>query len=265
MPEASDSGKGMGLFMALGVVGVLVVSAGVWWVVAHKAAKKTRPPAVTTWSSSATRYRAQLGESIQYQCSPGGRARSVWGSGPYTADSSVCTAAVHAGLISFSKGGTVTITISKGQHRYTGSRGHGVKTSSFGHYGGSFYFKAATPELPGSARPAGPARATWTTTPATHRQQRGRRFEYHCPPGGSSGKVWGSGPYTLDSSVCNAAVHAGVITRSKGGRITVKIAKGRSAYSGSSRNGVTTSRWAAFHTSFHVIGTPTPEALPTPP
>ncbi len=77
--------------------------------------------------------------------------------------------------------------------------------------------------------------------------------------------MWGSGPYTLDSSVCNAAVHAGVITRSKGGRVTIEITKGLGQYPGTSKHGVTTSRWAAFHTSFRIIGTPAIDDLPTPP
>jgi len=47
--------------------------------------------------------------SVMCRCESGGALGSVWGSGPYTADSSVCSAATHAGVIGIDGGG-VTIT-----------------------------------------------------------------------------------------------------------------------------------------------------------
>lgn len=266
-PDDSGGGKGTWVAMTVAMVLVFIVTAGVWWLVAHKSAKKVRPPTVTTWSTSATRYRSHLGESIPFQCPPKGRAGSVWGSGPYTDDSSVCTAAVHAGLITLAAGGEVKITVSQGQDSYPASQRHGVRTSAFQRFSGSFYFKRAAPTPVEGARPtvSRPFVATWSTSPAKQRNKLGRRFEYRCPPNGTGTNVWGSGPYTLDSSVCNAAVHAGVITRKKGGRVTIEITKGHSQYAGSSRHGVTTSRWKAFHTSFRIIGAPAVNALPEPP
>lgn len=54
-----------------------------------------------------------------------------------------------------------------------------------------------------------------------------------------SGIVWGSGPYTDDSSLCKAAAHAGIIPLS-GGNIKFQVINGQSQYLGSNRNGITT-------------------------
>jgi len=62
----------------------------------------------------------------------------------------------------------------------------------------------------------------------------------------SSGSVWGTDFYTDDSNICKAAVHAGAIP-ANGGTITVRAEAGLASYSGSTRNGVTTSdygRWS---------------------
>jgi hypothetical protein len=52
-----------------------------------------------SWFSTAVQYRGEDGRRVQFACPSPGEARSVWGSDIYTDDSSVCTAAVHAGLI----------------------------------------------------------------------------------------------------------------------------------------------------------------------
>ena len=67
--------------------------------------------------------------------------------------------------------------------------------------------------------------------------------------GAESGSVWGSGPYTSDSNVCVAARHAGVIDASGGG-VSAYAVDGQSAYPGSEQNGVTTSTWGSYGSSF---------------
>jgi LCCL domain len=72
-------------------------------------------------------------------CPAHGSAAPIWGTTLYSDDSSVCAAAVHAGLISFATGGTVTIRIQPGRSAYTGSSSHGVASQSVGRPG-SFQF-----------------------------------------------------------------------------------------------------------------------------
>jgi hypothetical protein len=79
---------------------------------------------------------------------------------------------------------------------------------------------------------------------------------------GASGAVWGSGPYTADSTVCLAARHAGAI-REAGGTVTVRMLPGQQRYAGSSRNGVTTLDFGSYPASFEIGAAPAaPAAAP---
>ena len=67
-------------------------------------------------------------------------ARFLTGDGTYTDDSSVCTAAVHAGLISLARGGSVTVQIRAGLSSYVGSTRNGVTSKSYGGWPGAYVF-----------------------------------------------------------------------------------------------------------------------------
>lgn len=94
----------------------------------------------------------------------------------------------------------------------------------------------------------------WGLNAAEHRGRIGEFVEYACPGGGALGSVWGTGTYTDDSSVCTAAVHAGAISRSSGGAVTIEILGGLASYCGSTRNGVTSRDWGNWIGSFRVLG-----------
>jgi len=70
---------------------------------------------------------------------------------------------------------------------------------------------------------------------------------------GTGGAVWGTDIYTDDSNICAAARHAGVITAA-GGAVTVKNGPGRSSYTGSSRNGVTSYSYGYWPGSITLTG-----------
>uniref|UniRef100_A0A7S1MH63 LCCL domain-containing protein n=1 Tax=Neobodo designis TaxID=312471 RepID=A0A7S1MH63_NEODS len=56
---------------------------------------------------------------------------TVWGTGPYVADSCVCRAARHAGVIqSGSNPGCFKVVLKPGADKYDGSEAHGVKSYS---------------------------------------------------------------------------------------------------------------------------------------
>ena len=67
----------------------------------------------------------------------------------------------------------------------------------------------------------------------------------------SSGSVWGTGPYTLDSCACEAAVHAGIIGDG-GGLFKITKAPGQDSYSGSTANGVTSCGYGVYHASMSI-------------
>ena len=63
------------------------------------------------------------------------------------------------------------------------------------------------------------------------------------------GTVWGSGPYTSDSSLCRAAKHAGR-WREDGDRVTVYLRPGQARYEGSEENGVKSEDYGTWESSF---------------
>ena len=199
------------------------------------------------WSANAVPFRARTGERFVYTCPGGGTVGNVYGSGLYTDDSSVCTAAIHAGLISLAAGGTVTIEMRAGASSYTSSARNGITSRGYGGWPGAFAFPAAaggtttaaaTPTT-ATGTVAAAVAASWSSDTRSYRSRVGSTYRFTCPAGGRTSTIWGSGTYTDDSSVCTAAVHAGLISLARGGSVTVQIRAGLSSYVRSTRNGVT--------------------------
>src|SRR5262249_15593312 len=65
---------------------------------------------------------------------------SVWGTGVYTSDSTIAVAAVHAGLLKVGQTGIVKVQIVPAQASYMGSTQHGVTSSPYGPWNGSYQF-----------------------------------------------------------------------------------------------------------------------------
>jgi hypothetical protein len=205
----------------------------------------------TTWEASATSLNGKEGETLTLACSPGGAAHSVWGSDIYTSDSSICTAAVHSGLITYQQGGTVTIELRPGRDLYGSSERNDVATSAYGPYQQSFVFK--TPNTDAVVRDAEEQTSIlWSSTAGMVRFDSGRPYKFKCPAGGREGSVWGTDIYTIDSSICTAAVHAGKFALDTGGSVTIELRPGESAYKGSTRNGITTIDYGPYGNSFVV-------------
>ena len=90
------------------------------------------------WRATAVDHRADVGEQFSYECPARGEASNIWGTDLYTDDSSVCTAGVHTGTITFEEGGSVTIEIRAGADEYVPSERNGVTSLVYGPWGGSF-------------------------------------------------------------------------------------------------------------------------------
>jgi hypothetical protein len=76
------------------------------------------------------------GQRSTYTCPPNCDPKTfdsrIYGTDIYTDDSSVCVCAVHAGLISFAQGGTVTVQVKRpGLNKYTGSTRNGVTSNNY--------------------------------------------------------------------------------------------------------------------------------------
>jgi hypothetical protein len=205
--------------------------------------------APTTWEANATSLNGGSGQTFTLACSPGGTAHSVWGSDIYTSDSSICTAAVHSGLITFQQGGTVTIEMRPGRPVYGSSERNGVTSSAYGAWQSSFVFK--TPNSDAVVRAAEEESALlWTSNAGMLGAENGTTWKFKCPANGKEATVWGTDIYTIDSSICTAAVHSGKIQLDSGGPVTIELRPGESSYQGSARNGIKTNDYGAYGRSF---------------
>jgi hypothetical protein len=187
------------------------------------------------WVATAANY-DRSGRRYVYTCPAHGTVNEIWGTGTYTNDSSVCTAGVHAGVITLTAGGTVTIEIRPGLGSYRSSNRDGISSQSYGRWAASFVVLGKA--LPGG-NDDGYGGNDWSAVATVYRGKNGERYDYMCPPKGSAGYVYGTNLYTDDSSVCTAAVHAGLIALATGGNVTIEIRPGASTYTGSTRNGIT--------------------------
>lgn len=187
---------------------------------------------------------AGTGAAITCTCPEAGTAhQAVWGSGPYTADSSICAAALHAGAVS-RRGGTVALRILPGQPRYPGSTRNGVQSTNYGAYEASFQFD-------GVQVATGPQPCPDDMTAYAGSDE---KLTCSCPAVGSPrGAVWGTDTYTADSAVCAAALHAGAVSR-RGGEVTVRMLAGRPRYPGSTRNGVQSIDYPEYNASYAFLG-----------
>lgn len=196
----------------------------------------------TEWNSnSVTGFRGQNGRRLTMVCPPAPPVVnwSLYGSDPYTDDTYVCGAAVHAGLITQANGGVVTAIIGPDQGSYQSSMRYGVMSANRGPWWGSFSFD----------RSNGAGQLDWDTR-ATGLDLAGKTLPLVCPAGGALKAIYGTNIYSDDSSICTAAVHAGVITAAVGGTVTVQHVAGRSAYTSSTRNGVSSNAYGSSPASF---------------
>ena len=86
---------------------------------------------------SLTGYQDKVGKLFAFKVT-GAISGAVWGSDVYTSDSTLATAAVHAGVLEVGKTGTVKVRIVAPPPSFTGSTAHGVTTLPYGPYPGAF-------------------------------------------------------------------------------------------------------------------------------
>lgn len=176
-------------------------------------------------------------DSYACACPAGFAQGAVWGSWPYTADSSVCTAALHAGVIGADGGKVLALAAGPGEG-FTGSEANGVTTRDWSSYPNTFVF-----DMPVSAAAA--------VEPCGDYPADAETYTCMCDSLAAAGDgfVWGSSPYSADSDICTAAVHGGLIGP-EGGMVTVLRTTGLESYFGSEINGVASFDWGPYPTSF---------------
>jgi hypothetical protein len=212
---------------------------------------------------------------------------SLWGTDIYTADSYICSTALHASVLDRS-GGRVTIQMLPGQNSYQGTKRNGVSTRGYGKYTASYRYvtpfamdngeadASVTARKSGSKKSFGKDAAAailnglglaglggagqgseqksgqdiGQCTSATKWRGTGEILNCACPANFSvKGPIWGTDIYTDDSYICKAALHAGRIGRS-GGQVSIRMIAGQSSYTGTRRNGVTSLAYRSYAGSY---------------
>lgn len=188
----------------------------------------------------------------------------VWGTGVYTSDSSLQAAAVHSGALGHKQAGTVVVEVLPGESSYRGSSSNGVSSSGWGAYALSFRFQdgqgAPVAHGPEIRQPkAAPARVYGFDDP----DALGRLVQASGPSlpgtvtymlltGSTSGRVWGTDVYTIDSSPAAASVHAGALAPGQTGVVRITFLEGMKSYQGSSRGGVLSMPFGSYGASYSV-------------
>lgn len=107
----------------------------------------------------------------------------------------------------------------------------------------------------------------WQTSPLDLdlRGMNGEHYAFRCPPGKPQpSRLIGSGPYTDDSSICTAAVHAGVLHAGSGGEVQIEIRPGLPAYAGSERNYIRSGNYGSRWSGSFIVLPPAGAATPSP-
>ncbi|MGD9858387.1 MAG: LCCL domain-containing protein, partial [Planctomycetaceae bacterium] len=181
------------------------------------------------------RTRDNLGKSFDFHVT-GSTAGPVWGSEIYTDDSHLGTVAVHAGLARPNETVVVRVTILPGKRDYRGEHCHGVDSTPYGPWPGSYMIELVTGMPREDDFPDAPENLVGIEGEV------GESFVYRTT-GSKQGRVWGVEVYTDDSSIAAAAVHAGVLEAGQTGLIRVTVLPGRTFYNGLQRHGVSSSSW----------------------
>jgi hypothetical protein len=216
-------------------------------------------------SYDARQLEGNAGTAFRVSCPANCEKGSVYGTGVYTADTSICRAGIHAGAIPV-EGGTVTVVLQPGRPAYRGSEQNGIKSRDYGKYSSSFAIVTAglapggsvtaTSAAPAAGAAAGSqlieAGCSFDARQLTRKD--GTPFRVACPAGCDEGSIYGTGVYTADSSICRAGVHSGVIPAS-GGVVSITLEPGRLAYRGSEQNGIKSRDYGKYSSSFAVVTT----------
>jgi hypothetical protein len=214
-------------------------------------------------SYDARQLQGSVGTAFRVSCPANCNQRSIYGTGIYTADTSICQAGIHAGAIPM-EGGTLTLVLQPGRLAYRGSEQNGLQSRDYGKYPSSFAVLATGSAPAGGAAAVAAAPAAGGTAQAVieagctydARQLEGSdgtTFRVACPAGcDTPGSAYGTGVYTADSPICKSAIHSGAIPAS-GGVATIKLEAGRPAYRGSEQNGIQSRDYGKFSRSYAVV------------
>jgi hypothetical protein len=189
--------------------------------------------------TKAIAFRSQVGKVVTFVCPSSLRLdQYIWGTDVYMDESAVCAAAVHAGVLAPGTSGQVTIVMGGETPSLQGMQRNGVTSSSYGPWSSTYSFinNSQTGQI------------DWYTTYDRVPDDFHAPITVLCPPKGHADtSVWGTDVYSASSSICLAAVHAGIITLDAGGRVTATLQSKQETFVASLRNGILTNSWTGWN------------------
>ena len=204
--------------------------------------------------ASSELFRRSVGHAICFNVT-GSSEGVIWGSNPYTDDSSLAAAAVHAGILQPGEQGIIEIDVEPALDTYPGSSQHGVTSQTWNSGGGYVALRLSRvnlrgviplevwPNRPGGAKPSASRRVLPDPETMTdYVQSLGQSFMFRVT-GSTGGSIWGTDVYTNDSALATAAVHAGVLRAGETGIVKVTMLPALPQYHGSTNNGITSQPW----------------------
>jgi hypothetical protein len=113
------------------------------WAVRDTTPPRKKAPVIKALADPGTlvAYRNRVGKTFYFQVN-GSTTGPIWGTGVYTDDSRLSTAAVHAGVLTNGQKGVVKVTILAGQTAYQGSTSNGVTSFAYAQWLGSYRVEA---------------------------------------------------------------------------------------------------------------------------
>lgn len=194
---------------------------------------------------TASPYSAAVGTGRIFICKANLEIQRVWGTDVYTDDTPICSAAVHAGVITQAQGGVVRLVIGDGLATYTASTRNGITSLAWTANRRSYTFD-------GNAR----GEIDWGTSAAGWPSGFNTSVDIFCPGGSATvvagvAAIYGTDIYSDTSPICGAALHAGLITMA-GGLVHVAGRGSQASFTSTTRNGVTSREYGAWHASFSV-------------
>ncbi|MBK6593782.1 MAG: putative Ig domain-containing protein [Burkholderiales bacterium] len=210
-------------FATLMMLLLVSVSLGAW-------ARSTSPIPKAAVASVLADYK-QVPGTVMYVTVTGGTSGAVWGVNPYTYDSDLATAAVHAGVLTAGETKVVKLTVLTGQINYLGSTSHGVTSRP----NVAFYpqsYRLDVDDGGDNAALADPG------TLSNFESSSGGVFRFKVTGNSRAGGARGTNVYTSDSNLSFAAVHAGVLVDGQVGVVRVVIVPPQSVFLGSALNSV---------------------------
>lgn len=204
------------------------------------------------WSTSLNHFQVDkepyTGQRFEFNC-PAKTVRdkdpAIYGTDVYPANTPICAAALHSGVIGAS-GGPVRVQLNPGADQYKGSRRNGVESRDLPGTALSIMFltdatRAQLDEVQQKWKPRLKWDDKFSQTGLANIRLTGQRFAFDCPSVSTKLAglaVVGTDSYPLHSLVCLAAVHAGQITKD-GGAVLIQMDPAKEgSFVGSNRNGV---------------------------